>query len=77
MLSTPEAAHQVFHQHDGILQGLQQAPDASTKGLVDCATLGEDDMAVFAKAVQATGARFLEAPVSGSRGPAAQVTDHG
>eukprot|EP01052_Picozoa_sp_SAG31_P028167 SAG31_NODE_2696_length_5228_cov_2.063365_1_plen_307_part_00 len=41
------------------------------KALVDCATLTPDRMVEMATAVSARGGRFLEAPVSGGKGPAA------
>ena len=39
--------------------------------MVDCATLAVADMARMSGQVVAKGGRFLEAPVSGSKGPAA------
>lgn len=69
MLSTPEAAKTVFEAADGILAGVSKG-----KSIVDCATLAESDMQRMSAAVVAKGGRFLEAPVSGSKGPAATGT---
>ena len=41
------------------------------KCIVDCATLAETDMINMNNAVSSNGGKFLEAPVSGSKGPAA------
>jgi hypothetical protein len=49
-------------------------PDQPGKALVDCATLEVKDMQEFDAAVKAKGGRFLEAPVSGSKVPAEQVS---
>lgn len=67
MLSTPEACKEVFEADDGILAGV-----SGTSSIVDCATLAESDMKRMDGAVTAKGGRFLEAPVSGSKVPAAQ-----
>lgn len=70
MLSTPEAAAAVFDAPKvGTLAGV-----SAGKCLVDCATLAQADMEKMATAVTAAGGRFLEAPVSGSKGPAATGT---
>lgn len=69
MLSTPEAAKIVFEAADGVLAGV-----SAGKSIVDCATLAESDMQRMSAAVTAQGGRFLEAPVSGSKGPAATGT---
>lgn len=66
MLSTPEASRIVFEGDNGVLAGVTEG-----KSVVDCATLAEADMQSMNKAVAAKGGRFLEAPVSGSKGPAA------
>lgn len=66
MLSTPEASKAVFDADDGILAGI-----SSGKSIVDCATLAEADMKRMSTAVTSKGGRFLEAPVSGSKAPAA------
>ncbi|CAN0127073.1 unnamed protein product, partial [Laminaria digitata] len=67
MLSTPEAAADVFFDpEDGVLAGLSEG-----KSLVDCATLQVEDMRDMYGEATAKGAKFLEAPVSGSKGPAA------
>lgn len=69
MLSTPEASKAVFEGADGVLAGVCEG-----KSIVDCATLAESDMQRMNKAVTEKGGRFLEAPVSGSKGPAATGT---
>lgn len=66
MLSTPEASKAVFEADDGVLAGV-----SSGKSIVDCATLAESDMQRMNAAVLAKGGRFIEAPVSGSKVPAA------
>eukprot|EP00956_Cyclotella_meneghiniana_P003163 scaffold3884_cov76-Cyclotella_meneghiniana.AAC.3 len=65
MLSTPEASKAVFDSPSGTLAGVTQG-----KYIVDCATLAESDMKRMSKAVEEMGGLFLEAPVSGSKGPA-------
>lgn len=69
MLSTPEASAIVFGSDgdNGVLAGVSE-----TSSIVDCATLAESDMVRMEKAVREKGGRFLEAPVSGSKGPAHQ-----
>lgn len=66
MLSTPAASRSVLHD-GGALSAL-----APGKALVDCSTLTEADMEASAAVASAQGASFLEAPVSGSKGPAEQ-----
>jgi 3-hydroxyisobutyrate dehydrogenase-like beta-hydroxyacid dehydrogenase len=66
MLSTPEASAAVFDHPAGVLAGV-----SSGKSIVDCATLAEADMKRMNDAVTKKGGRFLEAPVSGSKAPAA------
>ena len=66
MLSTPEAVRSVYEMDGGVLAGV-----AAGKCIVDCATLAEEDMTRCSAAVLGKGGRFLEAPVSGSKGPAA------
>ena len=64
MLSTLEASEAVF---PSILKSMKQG-----KSLVDCATLTPERMQTMASAVDIAQGRFLEAPVSGSKAPAAQ-----
>jgi len=66
MLSTPEAVRSVYEMDGGVLAGV-----SAGKCIVDCATLAEEDMKRCSADVLAKGGRFLEAPVSGSKGPAA------
>ena len=64
MLSTLEASEPVF---PSILASMKAG-----KSLVDCATLTPERMQTMASAVEIAQGRFLEAPVSGSKEPAAQ-----
>lgn len=66
MLSTPQASKEVFYASNGVLSGVSEG-----KSIVDCATLAENDMKEMNEAVNGKGGRFLEAPVSGSKVPAA------
>lgn len=66
MLSTPKAVRDVLH--DG--NGAAMTAVKEGKSLVDCSTLRVEDMVFTAGEVQKRGGRFLEAPVSGSKGPA-------
>lgn len=66
MLSTPEVSKIVFESDNGVLAGVSDG-----KSIVDCATLAEEDMKRMSEAVTEKGGRFLEAPVSGSKVPAA------
>ena len=66
MLSTLEASLAVFDDADnGVLAGI-----SAGKTLVDCATLTPERMIKVAEIVKSKGGKFLEAPVSGSKGPA-------
>ncbi|PNH09751.1 putative oxidoreductase GLYR1 [Tetrabaena socialis] len=68
MLSDPEAAlHVALRAGDGAVAGL-----APGKGYVDVSTVDAATSRTIASAVRAAGAAFLEAPVSGSKGPAEQ-----
>mmetsp|Transcript_22589 Transcript_22589/g.32382 ORF Transcript_22589/g.32382 Transcript_22589/m.32382 type:complete len:313 (+) Transcript_22589:113-1051(+) len=69
MLSTPEVSKIVFEGETGTLAGVSEG-----KSIVDCATLAESGMKKMNEAVTAKGGRFLEAPVSGSKAPAAGGT---
>lgn len=69
ILSTPEASAAVFDAEDGVLAGV-----SAGKSIIDCATLAEKDMQKMNEAIVAKGGRFLEAPVSGSKAPAATGT---
>jgi len=66
MLSTPQASKEVFDAPEGVLAGVSDG-----KCIVDCATLAEKDMKRMSEAIKAKGGEFLEAPVSGSKVPAA------
>ena len=66
MLSTPAACEEVYTMDGGVLDGVEPG-----KQLIDCATLQPGDMSSLAEHVVAKGGRFVEAPVSGSKAPAA------
>jgi 3-hydroxyisobutyrate dehydrogenase-like beta-hydroxyacid dehydrogenase len=66
MLSTLAASEAVFDGPDGVLSGV-----SACSTIVDCATLTPERMGAMAAAVRAKGGAFLEAPVSGSKKPAA------
>jgi len=65
MLSDPEAAEAVAMGPHGIVAGL-----SSGKGYVDVSTVDVATSQRIASAVRATGAAYVEAPVSGSKKPA-------
>lgn len=68
MLSTPEAVKSVFFEQDNAaIHGVSEG-----KSIVDCSTLQIEDMVQTDKAVREKNGAFLEAPVSGSKGPAEQ-----
>lgn len=69
MLSTPAVAKEVFFSDEGTLAGVSEG-----KRIVDCATLDGATMQEFETAIKGKGGIFLEAPVSGSKGPAEQGT---
>ena len=67
MLSTPDAVKAVYEMEEGVLAGV-----GAGKCIIDCATLAVADMERLSSEVIGKGGRFLEAPVSGSKAPAAQ-----
>ena len=67
MLSTPDAVKECYEAVGGVLAGVSRG-----KCIVECATLAVEDTVRLEQQVLARGGRFLEAPVSGSKGPAAQ-----
>lgn len=67
MLSDPAAALSVATGPNGIVSGL-----SAGKGYVDVSTVDAETSTLIAQAVRASGASFLEAPVSGSKAPAEQ-----
>ena len=69
MLADPEAARVVCFGKDGVLAGTGPGHD-----YIDLSTVDDDTSRTIAAAVTATGARFLEAPVSGTRKPAEDGT---
>jgi len=69
MLADPAGAVHVACGEDGAVKGLGQG-----KGYVDVSTVDGDTSKAIGKAVRASGAEFLEAPVSGSKKPAEDGT---
>lgn len=67
MLSDPEAALDVALGEGGIVAGC-----SAGKGYIDVSTVDAATSIKIAEAVRSKGAAFLEAPVSGSKGPAEQ-----
>lgn len=67
--SDPASAKAVVFGEDGVLAGI-----SAGKKFVDMSTVDEDTAKEIAAAVSAKGGIFLEAPVSGSKGPALQGT---
>lgn len=66
MLSTPDVVNEVFFEMKGsAMEGVKEG-----KTIVDCSTLKVEDMVRTAGEVVKRGGRFMEAPVSGSKGPA-------
>jgi len=65
--SDPESARQVVFGQTGVLAGV-----STGKSFIDMSTVDEETSKEIALAVTAKGGRFLEAPVSGSKGPALQ-----
>eukprot|EP01023_Acetabularia_acetabulum_P001964 TRINITY_DN1076_c0_g1_i3.p1 TRINITY_DN1076_c0_g1~~TRINITY_DN1076_c0_g1_i3.p1 ORF type:complete len:376 (-),score=95.40 TRINITY_DN1076_c0_g1_i3:257-1384(-) len=69
MLADPAAALAVAVAAEGVAAGMSPG-----KGYVDVSTVDSDCSSKIAQAVRATGAQFVEAPVSGSKAPAEQGT---
>eukprot|EP00606_Chrysophyceae_sp_TOSAG23-5_P000155 GSChrysophyteH2.ASY1.ANO1.543.1 assembled CDS len=70
MLSTIDASIAVFDKADtGLIAGITEG-----KTVIDCATLSPERMQDIETAILAKGGKFLEAPVSGSKVPAATGT---
>lgn len=69
MVSDGDAVLDVLERDRGILDGL----DADTT-VVQMSTIGRDDTAAAAEAVEDDGARFIDCPVSGTVGPAEDGT---
>jgi glyoxylate/succinic semialdehyde reductase len=69
MVSDPEAALAVALGPDGVVAGLRPG-----RGYVDISTVDGATAIEIDKAVSATGAKYLEAPVSGSKKPAEDGT---
>ena len=69
MLSDEHALDEVLDGEDGVLAGLAQGAI-----LVEMSTVGRAAVLAADAAVRARGGRFLDAPVSGTRGPAIAAT---
>jgi len=65
MLADEHALHAVLHGEDGALAGLSRGAI-----VVDMSTAGREAVLTADADVRAQGGRFLDAPVSGTRGPA-------
>jgi len=65
--SDPASARSVVFGENGVLAGI-----TTGKRFIDMSTVDEECAKEIAMAVTAKGGRFLEAPVSGSKGPALQ-----
>jgi 3-hydroxyisobutyrate dehydrogenase-like beta-hydroxyacid dehydrogenase len=65
MVSDPKAALALAMGPEGVVSGI-----TAGKGYVDMSTVDADTSLAIADAVTKAGGRFLEAPVSGSKGPA-------
>eukprot|EP00440_Ansanella_granifera_P004971 gb/GFBE01005389.1/.p2 GENE.gb/GFBE01005389.1/~~gb/GFBE01005389.1/.p2 ORF type:complete len:291 (-),score=92.55 gb/GFBE01005389.1/:27-899(-) len=65
--SDPASARAIVFGDNGVLAGIGPG-----KRFVDMSTVDEECVKEIAEAVTAKGGRFLEAPVSGSKGPALQ-----
>ena len=69
MLSDPAAALAVLEGPDGVLGGIGQG-----RGYVDFSTVDDATANTIASQIVANGARYLEAPVSGTKKPAEDGT---
>ncbi|MDQ7988919.1 MAG: NAD(P)-dependent oxidoreductase [Candidatus Dactylopiibacterium sp.] len=69
MLADPAAARETVFGAEGVLAGL-----AERRGYIDMSTVDDATARAIAAAITARGARFLEAPVSGTRKPAEDGT---
>ncbi|GAB4814524.1 hypothetical protein N2152v2_001570 [Parachlorella kessleri] len=67
MVSDPEACLNLAFGPNGVAEGI-----SAGKGYVDVSTVDAETAAQVAAAVRAKGGLYLEAPVSGSKGPAEQ-----
>jgi len=67
MLSDPQASLEVALGPNGVVSGM-----ASGKGYIDVSTVDAATSKTISDAVHTAGGLFLEAPVSGSKGPAEQ-----
>lgn len=68
-VSDPEAAIEVATGANGVAAGMSEG-----KGYVDVSTIDVDSAKAIAAAIRGKGGMYIEAPVSGSKGPAEQGT---
>lgn len=69
MVTDGQALNQIYRAADGVLAGLQAG-----KVVVDMGTVGPSIVGEIVPSVESTGARFLDAPVSGSVASAQAAT---
>ena len=69
MVSDPNAARDLYFGPEGVNEGMGEG-----RGYIDMSTVDADTSAEIASAVHAADGRFLEAPVSGTKQPAADGT---
>ena len=69
MVSDPRAAEELALGENGVVEGISEG-----KAYVDVSTVDPDTSIKIHDAVKGKGGRFLEAPVSGSKGPAIDGT---
>lgn len=72
MLSDEEAVRAVLLGKDGVLAAIAAEKRKPRPVVVDMSTIGREATLALAPRVEAAGARFVDAPVSGSVGPAAE-----
>ncbi|MBU50155.1 MAG: 3-hydroxyisobutyrate dehydrogenase [Deltaproteobacteria bacterium] len=69
IVSDPEASRALCFSENGVLDGISEG-----KGYVDMSTINAETSKEIGEALTAKGGRYLEAPVSGSKKPAADGT---
>lgn len=67
MVSDPEAAEDLALGSDGVVEHI-----SAGQMYVDCSTIDAETAKRVGEAVEGKGAKYLEAPVAGSKGPAEQ-----
>lgn len=69
MVSDPQASLEICFGDDGVLEGI-----APGHGYIEMSTIDPETVQKIEMAIESRGARFLEAPVSGTKKPAADGT---